>query len=130
MKSLRSVPLLLLLVAPLAEARADQYDATVDIFENAVESESFFDDCYAYAVFPKIGKGGMGVGGARGRGRVYVDGEHVGNTKMTQLTVGLQLGGQAFRQRSAGILTQPTYDIFDVDHRVIDQCTDGNGHAA
>jgi lipid-binding SYLF domain-containing protein len=51
-----------------------------------------------FAVFPTIGKGGIGIGGAHGSGRVYQKGGYVGDTSMTQLTVGLQFGGQAYSQ--------------------------------
>ena len=56
-----------------------------------------FDKSYGYAVFPSIGKGGAGFGGSHGSGRVYAKGVHVGDSKMTQLTVGLQLGGQVLQ---------------------------------
>ena len=80
-----------------AAATADEFEATIDMFRGAVADE-FFDNSYGYAVFPTIGKGGVVVGGARGKGQVYKGGEHVGNTTMTQITVGFQLGGQAYSQ--------------------------------
>ncbi len=40
----------------------------------------------------------MGIGGAHGAGRVYEKKKHVGDTSMTQVTFGLQLGGQAYSQ--------------------------------
>ncbi len=84
------------LVSPFASA--DPYADTVQSFRNAGQSAAFFDNSYGYAVFPTVGKGGVGVGGAYGEGRVYVGGQHVGNATMAQVTVGLQLGGQAFSQ--------------------------------
>lgn len=80
-----------------SSAWADSYSDTVAVFRDAVGIE-FFDNSYGYAIFPSIGKGGIGVGGAHGKGRVYVAGAHVGDTKMTQLTIGFQLGGQVFSQ--------------------------------
>ena len=74
-------------------AWADNYTETIELFQGAVSS-SFFENSYGYAVFPNIGKGGMGVGGAHGKGRVYEKGAYVGDTTMTQLTVGFQVGGQ------------------------------------
>ncbi|TVZ41197.1 Las17-binding protein actin regulator [Alteromonadaceae bacterium 2753L.S.0a.02] len=53
---------------------------------------------YGYALFPTIGKGGLGVGGAHGSGRVYKAGAVTGTTKMTQITIGFQAGGQAYSQ--------------------------------
>ena len=90
---------LLLLAAPFTspQAEQDRFQETIEIFRNAGESGSFFDKSYAYAVFPSVGRAGVGIGGARGNGQVYVNGEHVGNSTMTQLTVGLQLGAQGYR---------------------------------
>lgn len=58
----------------------------------------FFDNAQGYAVFPTVGKGGMGVGGAYGKGEVYERGRLVGYSSITQLTFGLQLGGQAYSE--------------------------------
>jgi len=80
-----------------SSAWADSFVDTAELFRGVV-SKKIFDNAYGYAVFPNIGKGGVGIGGARGKGRVYVKGVHVGDTTMTQLTVGFQLGGQAFSQ--------------------------------
>jgi len=77
-------------------AVADTYSDTVGLFKSAGESAAFFNDCYGYAVFPTIGKGGLVVGGAHGKGRVYEHGKYLGDTAMTQLSVGLQAGGQAY----------------------------------
>jgi lipid-binding SYLF domain-containing protein len=79
-------------------ARADEYQDTIDVFRKAEESGKFFASAHGYAVFPTIGKGGIGVGGAYGTGRVYEKGRWIGNTSMTQLSLGWQLGGQGFSQ--------------------------------
>ena len=79
-------------------AQADEYDDTVAVFRKAEQSGKFFSNAYGYAVFPTIGKGGVGIGGAYGKGRVYEKGKVIGDTSMTQLSAGLQLGGQAFSQ--------------------------------
>jgi lipid-binding SYLF domain-containing protein len=81
-----------------APARADQYADTVQLFKNAGQSGTFFDRAYGYAVFPTVGKGALGIGGARGKGRVYAQGRYVGDTTLTQVSVGFQAGGQAFSQ--------------------------------
>ena len=60
--------------------------------------ETFFEDSYAYAVFPSIGKGGIVVGGAHGKGVVFEKGQSIGKVKITQVTIGLQWGGQAYRE--------------------------------
>jgi lipid-binding SYLF domain-containing protein len=91
------VPLLLLALAP-APARADKYDDAVRTFRNAGQSSEFFEHCYGYALFPTIGKGGFGIGGAHGSGHVFAHGAYVGDASMTQVTVGFQFGGQAYSQ--------------------------------
>ena len=53
---------------------------------------------YGYALFPKVTKGGLGVGGAYGRGMVYEKGRHVGYSDLSQASVGLQAGGQTFSE--------------------------------
>ena len=98
-----------------APARADEYSDTVSLFKNAGASAKYFSNSYGYAVFPTIGKGGIGIGGAHGSGRVYAHDKYVGDTTMTQLTVGLQLGGQAFSEI-----------IFFEDERSFKEFTSGN----
>src|SRR4030095_10313280 len=99
---MKAVTSTLMLVASLflfsAPASADEYSDTVTLFKNAGESAAFFNHSYAYAVFPTVGKGGLGVGAAHGSGRAYVGGKHVGNVKLNQLSVGFQAGGQAFSE--------------------------------
>jgi len=58
----------------------------------------FFDNAHGYAIFPTVGKGGAFVGGAYGTGEVYERGRLVGRSSITQLTLGLQLGGQAYSE--------------------------------
>ena len=81
-----------------APVLADDYDTTIALFKNSGQTAAFFKKSYGYAVFPTIGKGGVGVGGAHGKGRVYEKGKYVGDTSMTQLTIGLQLGGQTYSE--------------------------------
>jgi len=83
------------LVAP---AWADEYDETIELFRKADESGKFFANAYGYAVFPTIGKGAIGVGGAHGNGRVFEQGKYIGDSTMNQLSIGFQLGGQGFSQ--------------------------------
>lgn len=91
------------------------YKDTIKVFTNSGESSSFFGKSYGYAVFPTIGKGGIGIGGAYGKGRVYAAGSYVGDTSMTQLTLGFQFGGQAYSQI-----------IFFEDKRALNEFTSGN----
>jgi lipid-binding SYLF domain-containing protein len=94
---------------------ADEYSDTIALFKDAGQSAAFFKNCYGYAVFPTVGKGGIGVGAARGTGRVYEKGAHIGDATMTQVSVGFQLGGQAYSQM-----------IFFQDKRSLDEFTSGN----
>jgi lipid-binding SYLF domain-containing protein len=81
---------------PAAEQRAHE---TIAAFKKADPSiQTFFNNAYGYAVFPEIGKGAIGVGGAHGEGTVFEKGTAVGSTAMTQVTIGLQLGGQAYKE--------------------------------
>ena len=82
----------------LSSAWADDYDDTIAVFRKARESGAYFGKSYGYAVFPTIGKGGVVVGGGYGKGRVYEKGKYVGDTSLTQLSVGFQLGGEAYSQ--------------------------------
>jgi len=58
----------------------------------------FFEKAAGYAVFSRVGKGGIGIGGAYGRGVLFEKGKATGKVSLTQLTVGLQLGGQAYSE--------------------------------
>jgi len=95
---LRRLLIFSLLILPIGQAIADEYADTIKVFQSAGESGKFFNTSYGYAVFPTIGKGGFVVGGAYGKGRVYEKGKYVGDTSMTQLTAGAQLGGEAYSQ--------------------------------
>ena len=75
-----------------AAVQADEYSDTLTLFKNAHESGPMLKNAYGYAVFPTIGKGGLVVGGAYGKGRVYEKGVYIGDTSMTQVSVGFQIG--------------------------------------
>jgi lipid-binding SYLF domain-containing protein len=57
-----------------------------------------FDKAAGYAVFPTVGKGAVGVGGARGKGTVYENKKLIGRSTLTQVSIGFQLGGQAYSE--------------------------------
>jgi len=96
-------------------ASAGDYDDALKSFREADETAPFFASAYGYVVFPTIGKGGIGIGGAHGSGRVYRQGQYIGDTTMTQLTLGFQLGAQAYSQM-----------IFLEDQRALESFTSGN----
>jgi lipid-binding SYLF domain-containing protein len=93
-----------LLTVALISATADepeemsrQIKATIKMFKKAdPEIEQFFTESKGYAVFPRIKKGGFGLGGAHGNGQLFEGGKTTGSTKVTQVTVGLQFGGQIY----------------------------------
>tara|TARA_Y100001968_G_scaffold326719_1_gene370365 strand:- start:459 stop:1019 length:561 start_codon:yes stop_codon:yes gene_type:complete len=84
-------------------------------FRERPNLKNFFKNSNAYAVFPEVVKGGIGIGGARGGGEVFQNCIAIGSTTMTQLSVGFQLGGQAFSQI-----------IFFKNQRDTDRFTQGN----
>ena len=98
------ITLSILLASSTAMAKWDanlekKCEATISTFKTHDPSlKNFFDKAYGYAVFPNIGKGGLGIGGAHGTGLVYHNGKAMGTTKMTQLSIGFQAGGQAYKQ--------------------------------
>lgn len=89
-------------VPTTAEDRAAlraECDAALAAFRARDSSlDAFFDNAAGWAVLPEIAKGGAGIGGAYGRGMVYVDGEPIGYCDMTQGSYGFQLGGQIYRE--------------------------------
>jgi lipid-binding SYLF domain-containing protein len=79
------------------EAKAD---ATVMRFKTTdpMMAKTFFASAKAYAVFPTVGKGGVGIGGAYGKGVLYEGGRAVGYCDLSQASIGFQLGGQAYSE--------------------------------
>jgi lipid-binding SYLF domain-containing protein len=55
-----------------------------------------FKDAAGYAVFANVGKGGAVIGGAHGTGVLFEKGSATGSTTLSQVTIGAQLGGQAY----------------------------------
>jgi len=77
---------------------ADSEDAKSAFLKDDPSMSGLFDAAYGYIILPNVGKGGLLVGGAAGNGTVYQGGELVGFTKMTQVTIGFQLGGQTYSE--------------------------------
>jgi lipid-binding SYLF domain-containing protein len=111
---IRSTLFTLLLTLPFASAWADDYADTKKMFEDAGAS-NLFDSAHGYALFPTIGKAGFVVGGAYGKGRVFAGGKHIGNTAMTQATVGFQIGASGYSQV-----------VFFENEAALDSFTSGN----
>ncbi len=77
---------------------ADSKNARAAFIRSDGLLQSLFNKSYGYVIFPNIGKGGVGVGGAAGNGIVFQDGKPIGSAKMKQVTVGFQFGGQVYRE--------------------------------
>jgi len=72
---------------------------TMDLYRKADPGiDEFFRRSVGYVVFPGIGKGGLGIGGAHGNGVLFERGAPVGKVTMNQVTIGAQAGGQEFSQ--------------------------------
>ncbi|HET7779761.1 MAG TPA: lipid-binding SYLF domain-containing protein [Rudaea sp.] len=114
-KILKICALAMLMAFASSNVWADDDADTIQLFKNAGQSGAFFAKSYGYAVFPTIGKAGLGIGGAHGEGHVYEKGKVIGETKMNQLSIGLQAGGQAYSEI-----------VFFKDKRALDEFTSGN----
>jgi lipid-binding SYLF domain-containing protein len=116
-KSVICAALVLLISGPLpaADVEIKDYSETINRFREQPGVAGLMDSAYGYAVFRTIGKGGMGIGAARGRGQVYRGGKVVGITSLTDISIGLQLGGQSYSQL-----------ILFEDKRAFDTFTSGN----
>ena len=77
---------------------ADAKTAKADFIKADGLMQSLFDNSYGYVIFPNVGKGAIGIGGAAGNGAVFQKGNLVGMAKMTQVSIGFQWGGQAYRE--------------------------------
>jgi len=116
MKHLARVAMAVMALALVGGTALAATDAeAVAEFKKAGESAEFFKNAYGYAVFPTIGKGGIGVGAAHGTGGVYQGGKRMGEVTMNQVSVGLQFGGQAYSEI-----------IFFKDKSAYDNFTSGN----
>ena len=82
----------------VAELKVDAQEAKKEFLEADYQMEKHFSSAHGYVIFPNVGKGGLGVGGAAGNGVVYERGAEIGMAKLTQVSIGFQAGGQAFRE--------------------------------
>ena len=76
----------------------EDYSKTIELFRGIPQVAPYFGSAYGYAVWERIGRGGLGIGGATGRGQVYVGGKVTGFSRLSDITFGAQAGGQAYRQ--------------------------------
>ena len=98
----QSILLILLVFSVAAYAQKNDVDEAKKTIAEFKEKDpgmsKFFSSAYGYAVFPGIGKGGLGVGGAGGKGTLFNGGSAVADTKMSQITIGFQAGGQKYAE--------------------------------
>jgi lipid-binding SYLF domain-containing protein len=80
------------------EIVADAKVAKAEFIKADPKMANLFSKAYGYVIFPNVGKGAVGVGGASGNGVVYEKETQVGTAKMTQVSIGFQWGGQAYRE--------------------------------
>src|SRR3954447_15017596 len=82
--------------------RADLHDDTTTALRRVQRADpslrDFLDRAYGYAVFPSVGKGGVVVGGAYGRGEVFEQGRAIGYADLTQGSIGAEAGGQTYTE--------------------------------
>jgi lipid-binding SYLF domain-containing protein len=102
-----------------ATAQADsnpvKTEDAVALFRHAGKSAWFFRHSYGYAIFPTVGEGAFIVGGAGGKGQVFIHGRQIGEATLAQVSVGFQAGGQAYSEI-----------IFFADKRSADEFESGN----
>ena len=69
--------------------RQDAKDAKAEFLKADWKMEKLFNSAYGYVIFPNVGKGGLGVGGAAGNGVAYEGGNEIGMAKLSQLALGV-----------------------------------------
>jgi lipid-binding SYLF domain-containing protein len=99
MRTVAALVVLAAVATPVAaQDRQDVTEAIADFVHVDPSIQWWFDNAHGYAIFPTVGKGAIGIGGAHGSGYVYEQGALVGRSKLTQVTIGFQLGGQSYRE--------------------------------
>ncbi len=98
MKKLLNLFIISFCLLPFSSTFSQAVGTDLKPFHDSEVSAPFFKDSYGYAFFPTVGKGGIGIGGAYGKGQVYRKGKITGTASLIKLTLGFQLGGQAFSE--------------------------------
>jgi lipid-binding SYLF domain-containing protein len=111
--------LLLLLPTVRAAAQADVPPVIAKFKAKDPGMAKIFADAVGYVVFPTVGKGGIGLGGARGKGWVYEGGKIIGKSTLTQVSFGFQFGGQAYSE-IVFFQTQQALQNFKLGHLKFD----------
>jgi lipid-binding SYLF domain-containing protein len=94
--------------ATAPQTASDRSDLHIEVstaaqrmYDTDPDFQPFIHKAYGYVLFPEVGKGAVGAGGAYGRGEVYEQGRFVGYADLSQATLGVQLGGQSFSEAIA-----------------------------
>ena len=86
-------------VATTAQEVRDDVTETIETFKAEDPGMAdWFEKAHGYAVYPNVGKGGFIVGGGHGTGQVFRGGELIGESEISMLSVGLQVGGQEYSE--------------------------------
>ena len=97
------------------ELKENADEALSNMLKETPKLETFKNKAYAYVIFPKVTKAGIGIGGAAGRGIVYQGDKVIGSSKLKQASIGLQLGGQQYSEA-----------VFFKDKEAFEKFTNGN----
>lgn len=81
-----------------ADIRAEAAGALTKAQGNDPTLSPILEAARGYAVFPTVGKGAIGVGGAYGKGVLYEGGAFTGYCDLSQASIGFQLGGQSYTE--------------------------------
>ncbi len=107
--------LLYVLSGSAVSQEIEDFSRSIEDFQSIEAVAPYFDTAYGYAVWRRIARGGFVIGAASGKGQVYLNGEVTGFSRLIDVTIGFQAGGQAYRQI-----------VFFQDKRAYDEFTSGN----
>jgi len=93
-----AMPLSLLAQDKDAKLMDDSKNAKASFIKTDSLMHNLFESSVGYVIFPNVGKGAIGVGGAAGNGILYEGGKAIGRASMKQVNVGFQFGGKAYRE--------------------------------
>ena len=107
MRQITSVLIIAMLTLSLPASAAWEADSSDTIQLKAAEvmqrfreriprTEGYFEQAYAFAIFPSVTRVGLGFGGAYGKGVVIAEDDTVGTSKYWQFTSGIQAGARNF----------------------------------
>ena len=107
--------LLYVLSGSAVSQEIEDFSRSIEEFQSIEAVAPYFNTAYGYAVWRRIARGGFGIGAASGKGQIYLNGEVTGFSRLIDVTIGFQAGGQAYRQI-----------VFFQDKRAYDEFTSGS----